>query len=350
MLFYRNALTFPHVWFSAMEKNEKKKNIIGKALLFSATLVWGSSFVILKDTLTELGNGNFTFFILAARFLIASLIFVLFSVKRFSALNKKIVLHGAVLGTVLFMAYAVQTVALNYTTPSKNAFLTETYCILVPFLSWLFFKKHPSKKNFAAAIMCLCGVLLIAFFGKTEKASNEILGDGLTIFSGLFYALQIIFISQYSVDDDTLLLLTFEILTAAVLCALTSLVWEFPRHGAEFSLSAEAVWKILYLAVIATGFAQFAQMYGQKFTSATTTSIIMCFEGVFGVMFEFIFGQNNLNGFIIAGFSIILITLIFNETDFDSVKRAIEKRKNGRKIREGNGETGDYETKEDTKR
>lgn len=334
-----------------MEKNERKKNIIGKVLLFSATLVWGSSFVILKDTLSELGNGNFTFFILAARFLIASLIFVLFSVKKFKFLNKKIFLHGMSLGAVLFMAYAVQTVALNFTTPSKNAFLTEIYCILVPFLSWLFFKKRPSKKNFVAAIMCLCGVLLIAFFGKTEKASNEILGDGLTIFSGLFYALQIILISHYTYDgDDAMLLLTFEILTAAVLCTLTSLVWEFPRHGAELSLSAEAVWKILYLAVIATGFAQFAQMYGQKVTSATTTSIIMCFEGVFGVMFEFIFGQNNLNVFIIIGFSIILITLILNETDLGAVKKAIEKRKNERESRSTGGETNDYEEKDDTKR
>ena len=332
-----------------MEKNERKKNIIGKALLFSATLVWGSSFVILKDTLSELGNGNFTFFILAARFLIAGLIFILFSVKRFSLLNKKTVLHGVVLGSVLFLAYAVQTVALNYTTPSKNAFLTETYCILVPFLSWLFFKKRPSIKNFVAAIMCLCGVLLIAFFGKTEKASNEILGDSLTICSGFFYALQIIFISLFACDDDALLLLTFEIITAAVLCTLTSLVWEFPRHGAEFSLSAEAVWKILYLAVIATGFAQFAQMYGQKFTSAATTSIIMCFEGVFGVLFEFIFGQNNLNEFIIIGFSIILITLILNETDIDSIKKAIERRKNKRESRLTNGETKDYEEKDDKK-
>ncbi len=333
-----------------MEKSERRKNIISKLLLFSATLVWGSSFVILKDTLTELGNGNFTFFILAARFLIAGLIFVLFSVGRFRLLTKKTLYHGVILGVVLFLAYAVQTVALNFTTPSKNAFLTEVYCILVPFISWLFFGKRPSKKNFAAAIMCLCGVLLIAFFGKTEKASNEILGDGLTIFSGLFYALQIIFISHYATDDDAMLLLTFEILTAAALCTLTSLVWEFPRHGAELSLSSEAIWKILYLAVIATGFAQFAQMYGQKYTSATTTSIIMCFEGVFGVIFEFIFGQNNLNVFIVIGFSIILVTLILNETDFDSVKRVIEKRKHKRESRTTNGETHDYEEKDDKKR
>ena len=92
-------------------------------------------------------------------------------------------------------------------------------------------------------------------------------------------------------------------------------------------MSGEAVWKIIYLGVLATGYAQFAQTYGQKFTSATTTSIIMCFEGVFGVVFEFIFGQNNLNAFIIIGFSLIFLTLIINETDVGAIYRKIEDRK-----------------------
>ena len=92
-------------------------------------------------------------------------------------------------------------------------------------------------------------------------------------------------------------------------------------------MSGEAVWKIIYLGVFATGYAQFAQIYGQKFTSATTASIIMCFEGVFGVMFEFIFGQNNLNTFIIIGFSLIFLTLIINETDIGAICGKIEERK-----------------------
>ena len=124
-----------------MEKSEKKNGFIGKLLILSATIVWGSSFVVLKDTLSAFGDGHFTFFILACRFLIASVIFLAFSVKRFKEFNKKILVHGIILGVILFFAYAVQTVALNYTTPSKNAFLTETYCVFVPFIMCFFFKK-----------------------------------------------------------------------------------------------------------------------------------------------------------------------------------------------------------------
>ncbi len=316
-----------------MEKSERKRNLIGKLLLLSATLVWGSSFVILKDTLDMLGNGHFTFFILAVRFLIASLIIFAISIPRLKNFNKKILKRGILLGVVLFLAYAIQTIALNYTTPSKNAFLTETYCVIVPFLSWFILKKKPTMKNFVAAFICLTGVLIIAFLGKTEKASNEALGDGLTVLCGLFYALQMVFISMFAGEkDDAMLLLLAEIATVAVLCLAASAVFEFPKYGSQLEMSGEAVWKIVYLGIFATCFAQFAQMYGQKFTSATTASIMMCFEGVFGVMFEFIFGQNNLNLFLIIGFSLIFLTLILNEADLSCFKRIIEKRKAEKRI------------------
>lgn len=305
---------------------DKKYGVTGRALLFAATIVWGSSFVILKDTLAMLGNGNFTFFVLACRFLIAGVIFSAVSLRRFSKLDKKTALRGILLGVILFAAYSVQTIALRFTTPSKNAFLTEIYCVLVPFLSWLILKKRPSAKNFVAAGICLTGVLIIAFFGRVETGSNETLGDWLTVVCGLFYALQMVYIAKYR-EDDSMLLLTVEILTAAVLCSLTSAIFEFPRHYNELQLTFEAGWKILYLGIMATCFAQFAQLYGQKWTTATTTSIIMCFEGVFGVVFELIFGYNNLNAYIIIGFSLIFLTLIVNETDWGGIRRKIEERK-----------------------
>lgn len=310
-----------------MEKTERKNNVIGKLLIFSATIVWGSSFVILKDTLSELGNGHFTFFVLACRFLIASVILAIVSVKRFKKFNKTVFKDGVLLGLVLFFAYAVQTIALKYTTPSKNAFLTEVYCVLVPFLSWIIFKKKPTIKNFVAAFTCLAGVLIIAFFGKTDKASNEALGDGLTVFCGLFYALQMVFLSVFARRDDSVLLLFTEMATVTLLCVLTSAFTEFPRYGAELSLNFEAIWKLAYLGIFATCYAQFAQLYGQKFTSATTTAIIMSFEGIFGVFFEFVFGQNNLNAYVIVGFALIFATLIINETDISSFKKIMEERK-----------------------
>ena len=48
-------------------------------------------------------------------------------------------------------------------------------------------------------------------------------------------------------------------------------------------------------------------------------------------MFELIFGYNNLNAYIIIGFSLIFLTLIVNETDWGGIRRKIEERKVGKK-------------------
>lgn len=309
-----------------MEKSEKKNGFIGKLLILSATIVWGSSFVVLKDTLSAFGDGHFTFFILACRFLIASVIFLAFSVKRFKEFNKKILIHGIILGVILFFAYAVQTVALNYTTPSKNAFLTETYCVFVPFIMYFFFKKEIGFKNFVTALVCLAGVVIIAFFGRNENAPNELLGDGLTVLCGVFYALQMIFISQFN-KDDSFLLLIVEMSVVTVLCFGTSAIIEFPKYSSSLSFNFECGWRIVYLGVFATAYAQFAQLHGQKYTTPTTTSLIMCFEGVFSVLFEFIFGYNNLNAYIITGFVLILSTLVINEIDFVAIGNRLKPKK-----------------------
>ena len=329
-----------------MEKSEKKNGFVGKLLILSATIVWGSSFVILKDTLNDFGDGHFTFFILACRFLIACMIFLAFSVKRFNKFNKKILVHGIILGIILFFAYAIQTVALHYTTPSKNAFLTETYCILVPFMMWVFFKKKIGLKNFITAVICLAGVVIIAFFGRNDSAPNELLGDGLTVLCGVFYALQMIFISQFK-EDDSLLLLIVEMAVVMVLCFGTSAIIEFPKYSSSLSFNFECGWRIVYLGVFATAYAQFAQLHGQKYTTTTTTSLILCFEGVFSVLFEFIFGYNNLNAYIITGFVLILSTLVINEIDFAAIRNSLKSKKEAQLVNGSNKSTikGDNDEK-----
>ena len=64
------------------------------------------------------------------------------------------------LGAALFTAYTLQTFGLEYTTPGKNAFLTATYCVIVPFMWWFFTKKRPDRYNIAAALVCICGMAL----------------------------------------------------------------------------------------------------------------------------------------------------------------------------------------------
>ena len=77
---------------------------------------------------------------------------------RIKKIDKQYIKGGALMGICLASAYIVQTYGLVYTTPGKNAFLTATYCILVPFLYWAIAHKKPDRYNVIAAFVCLVGM------------------------------------------------------------------------------------------------------------------------------------------------------------------------------------------------
>ncbi len=306
----------------------KNKATMGKLLLVLVTIVWGSSFVVLKDTLSTLGNGHFTFFILATRFLISGVVLAVICWKKLISIKKSTFIKGLILGVILFCAYSVQTLGLKYTTASKNAFLTAIYVVLVPFLSWIFLSKKPTLRNYVAALMCLVGIALVAVVGKNEHGSKELLGDALSFGSGAFYAFQIIYISKHAEKEDTIQLLIIELLTVALICVGVTLIAEFPSHYQEFSLPDGAIWKILYLALACTLFAQFGQIVAQKYTPPMSVALIFSLEAVFGVMFELLSGTANLTPYIVIGFIIIFFAEIISEVGVDRLAIIVKKRKN----------------------
>ena len=111
-------------------ENGQKRGALAKAALLVATLIWGSTFIIFKDAM----NGLPPLFILAFRYLVATVILSAVFFKKLRLINKTYLWQGAVLGVFLAAAYIFQTYGLQGTTPGKNAFLTAVYCVLVPFV------------------------------------------------------------------------------------------------------------------------------------------------------------------------------------------------------------------------
>lgn len=324
------AIRLIFVYKGKAMSREKKFAIIGKILLLLATIVWGSSFVVLKDALDKFGNGNFTFLVLALRFIVSAVIIFFCVIKKLKTINRSVALKGIILGVILFLAYAVQTLGLKYTTPSKNSFLTVSYCVIVPFLSLIVLKQKPKASHYIAGGLCLLGIAFIAILGKNESAGNtEWIGDILSVCCGLFYALQIIYIAKYASNEDGAILLFFEVLTVAVLCSVVSCSFEIPFHYSEIVFDFEIVWKILYLALFATCFAQFAQMFAQKYASPISVALILSLEGVFGVIFELISGAQVMSLYIWIGFALIFVAQIIGETDpINALKNKFNKNKN----------------------
>lgn len=310
--------------------SKKGLNLLGQLLLLLATVVWGTSFFILKETIAKVP----TFYVLTLRFLPSGLILLLLFSKKTFKMGKGTFLRGIVLGLFLSGAYMTQTLGLNFTTPSRNAFVTSTYVVMVPFLVWFMYKIKPKSYNIISAVACLIGIALVSFSSGFGDAKNTaILGDALTLCGAVFYAFQIFYINKFqNKNDDAICLLSIELLTVGLTCGLVSLCYEVPVNANAgtlnvFALSIEQALKIGYLMLFCTLLAQGFQMFGQRFTTANQASIILSLESVFGTLFSVIFASEQLNVLMITGFIIVFTSVLINELELDFVKLLNGKKK-----------------------
>lgn len=291
-----------------MEKS-KKYGLLAKVALLVATLIWGSTFIIFKDAMGDIPP----LFILAFRYLTATVLLSAVFFKKLRLLNKTYIWQGALLGVFLSAAYIFQTYGLKDTTPGKNAFLTAIYCVLVPFIAWAFFKKRPDGFNFLAAVTCLAGVGFVSLEGDFSVR----FGDWMTLIGGVFFALHIVFVSRFNGDKDAVLLTLTQFFTAGVICGVLSLCFEKVPSG----IPASAWVEIVYLAVFGTAVAMLLQNVGQKYMSSSAAAIILSLEALFGVLFSVVFGYESLTAKLAIGFALIFFAIVTSETKWEFLRK-----------------------------
>ncbi len=282
-----------------------KTSILGRLAIVLTTFIWGTSFVVLKNTLDVIP----TLYVMAVRFSGAAILLLLFSFKSLKKLDRGYFKGGILMGVALFLAYVFQTYGLYYTTPGKNAFLTATYCVLVPFLYWITDKKRPDKFDIIAAFLCIIGVGFVSL----ENDFTINIGDGLTLCCGLFYGIHIIFTGRYVEGRSVALLSMLQFATAGILSSILALLFVPPPT--EFSM--KYVWSVAYLCVVCTAVCFVLQTYGQKYTPPSSTALIMTFEAVLGAFFSMIFGYDSPEAKLFIGFVLIFVSVVIAETKLD---------------------------------
>ncbi len=280
---------------------DESRGFLPRAALLAAALIWGSSFIIVKNTVDAVPPN----FLLAVRFTFGALALGLIFHKHFRKIDRGCFWRGAVMGAFLFLAYCFQTLGIQYTTPGKNAFLTAVYCILVPFVYWAVDGSRLSAVNFAAAVLCLAGIGLVSLQGDFTVSS----GDLLTLIGGVFYALHMVTVAKVSRGRDLFVLTAVQFAAGALLAWGTFLLFE-PLPG---RISWETGGGMAYLAVFCTAGALLFQNIGQKYTPPAQASLILSLESVFGVGFSVILGAETLTGKMIMGFILIFAAVIMNE-------------------------------------
>lgn len=276
-----------------------------KLMLLAATVIWGIAFVVMKDAVDVLPPAQ----LIGVRFLLTGLLMAaIFHRSLRGTLNGPCLRAGFALGLVTFLAFWVQTVGLADTTPGKNAFLTATYCVIVPFMLWAVAGRRPSLANVGAALMCIAGIGLVSLAAGSFTMQ---FGDLMTLLCAVFFAAQIIAISHYSQRFDVLALTVYQFLFGGLMSLVLGALTEPAPNLA--ALTPEFAFNLFYLVVFASGLCYVLQNVGLAHVAPAQGSLLLSLESVFGVLASVLLYGEVVTGRMLCGFVLIFAAILVSE-------------------------------------
>lgn len=281
----------------------KKWLAIGALIL--VTVIWGGGFVASDIALESMKP----FQIMMVRFLLASVLMGVISRGQQKSEEKLkdragAIKAGILMGVTLFMGFAFQIIGLQYTTPSKNAFLTALNVVIVPFIAFVILKKKIGAKGIIGAVMSVFGVALLSLNGNFTVS----LGDGLTLFCAVGFAFQIFFTSEFVKKYPASVLNTVQMFTAFVLSAISLMI--FGEN--DFQVTTQGWLSALYLGVVSTTICYLLQTACQKYIDETKAAIILSMESVFGTIFSILILHEVVTVRMVIGCAVILAAVIIS--------------------------------------
>ncbi len=272
------------------------------------TLLWGATFVVVKEALADASVLAF----MAVRFVLAALLMAAIYRRTLRQLTRTEVWAGAQIGFFMFTGYAFQTRGLIQTTPSKAGFITGFSVVLVPVLMAVFWGRRINRWVWGGALAALVGLyyLTVPPAGFTELNA----GDLLVFVCAALFALHIIFVGRYSPHHSVGALSFLQVATTAALTVVALSVfslagWETPR----LRLTGELVFAVLTTAVLATAVAFSVQVWAQQSTTPTHTAILFSLEPVFAALTSYVVLGERLGARGLVGAGLILVGILVAE-------------------------------------
>jgi drug/metabolite transporter (DMT)-like permease len=284
------------------------RSIKAHVLLVLVTLIWGTTFVLIKAALRDSSPLLFN----AVRMILAGTLLAIFYRKQLRQLTKPALLSGIVVGIFLFFGYAFQITGLKLTTPSKSAFLTGSSTVMVPLILVALWRTKIRLWRMVGIIAAFAGLFLMTVpagkqgLGDLAKIN---LGDLLTIACALGFALQIVFLGRATQRHAFEQMAALQIIVAALLMAAAVPVLERPF----FHLSATLASAVLITGILGLAVAFTVQAWAQQFTPATHTALIFNLEPVFAWLTSFVYLHERLGLRAGAGALLILAGVMVSE-------------------------------------
>jgi drug/metabolite transporter (DMT)-like permease len=262
-------------------------------LMLFTVAVWGTTFVLVKDALSDATPLAFNLVRMTLAFLVLSLAYR----RHWREVSRGQLIAGAIVGFFLAMGYQFQTAGLVKTTPSKSAFITGLVVVLVPLFSILPKLRPPGAKPprwnaFLGALLAFAGILLLTIPATGASLMPDFtsvnIGDLLTFGCAIGFAFHCIALGHASprirFQPLALLQVGFCALFMGLSMPLAALWGEHPHLHLTLRLGIA----LAVAAVLATAAAFSIQSWAQSILPATHTALLMTLEPVFAWITSFL--------------------------------------------------------------
>ena len=256
---------------------DRMKNNI---LLVLTALIWGCAFVAQSVGMDYVGPFSFNM----ARFLIGAIVLlpVIWFMDRQrktgaekGAGQKTLIIGGICCGIALAVASTLQQWGILFTTVGKAGFITAMYIVIVPLLGIFI-----GKKVRPLIIGCVAIAVVGFYFLCMTESLRLGLGDFLVLLCAIAFSIHILVIDHFSPKVDGVKMSAIQFLTAAIISAVPTLLWEQP----VFTEILQAWQPVLYAGVMSCGVAYTLQIIAQKNADPTVASLLLSLESVFSVL------------------------------------------------------------------
>lgn len=273
--------------------------MIGVLSLVLVTVIWGTTFVVVKEALDTISVP----LLLAVRFTLAAL------VLGWAGFQRRALVPALILGVLGFVGFGTQTIGLEITSASNAAFITGLSVILTPIVGRLFWGKRLAPRVFLAAGVALVGLALMTLRDGVAAVNS---GDLWVLLTALSYAFYTVYLGEVAgkVRGTSLAMMQH------IPMALLAWLWALPEVGQLTAVPLNTYLAIAYLAVVATAGVALLQTYAQRVVPAHLAALIFVLEPAFAALFAFLLLGERLGVLGLVGAGLMLLAMVVAEGRF----------------------------------
>ena len=271
------------------------------AAMVVATLLWGATFVVIRDSVANVPPHA----LVLLRFAAATVVFAVVALLRRRPVARAEWVGGAIAGLCGAGGFLFQAIGLEHTSAGSSAFLTFAGTSFAAVFAWLLLGQRPGGTLLGGIALALAGSALLTLRDGLHAGPGEL----WTLLGALCFALQIVAYGRWAPGSDPLALATVQ---CAALTAVM-LPWTGDALRVLPALGGATLLRVGYLVFAGSVIAPVLQVMAQRDLPAGRIGLLFTLEPLFALAFAVTLGGERFDARWWLGAALILLAVALVE-------------------------------------